>query len=167
MPLQTFCHILLLQHICKANFIGAAFHPNSYELNNGHMCYMEHQYNLSHAVICNLVLCRCFQYLKCRYVDACRQARIDTIIGLSKQKAPPGGLPASLGSLRTTATQMLEDMEAHEVLIDRQVKHKLQEAVNHENCQFVHSRLLYSTPPSVVTIRSWVIQQEEAISWHT
>ena len=38
----------------------------------------------------------------------------------SQQSAPENGLPASLGSLRSTATQMLEDMESHDVVIDRQ-----------------------------------------------
>lgn len=38
---------------------------------------------------------------------------------ISIEQAPEGGLPASLGSLRSTATQMLEDMESHEVIMDR------------------------------------------------
>lgn len=29
------------------------------------------------------------------------------------------GTPTSLGSLRTTATRMLEDMESHDIVIDR------------------------------------------------
>ena len=51
----------------------------------------------------------------------CRQDRINLIKLVSQQSAPENGLPASLGSLRMTATQMLEDMESHDVVIDRQI----------------------------------------------
>lgn len=53
----------------------------------------------------------------------CRKSRLDLITAMSEQAAPSGGLPASLGSLRSTATQMLEDMEVQEDIIDRQVLH--------------------------------------------
>ena len=51
----------------------------------------------------------------------CRQDRLNLVKAFSEQSAPENGLPASLGSLRMTATQMLEDMESHDLVIDRQV----------------------------------------------
>lgn len=52
-----------------------------------------------------------------------REDRIKLMLAVSEEAAQDaennGSTPTSLGSLRTTATQMLEDMESHDIVIDR------------------------------------------------
>ena len=50
---------------------------------------------------------------------ACRAERIELIRSVAKDIPRSDGNPANLGSLRNTTTQMLEDMESQDIIIDR------------------------------------------------
>jgi len=54
-------------------------------------------------------------------MDGPQEERLELIRSVAKESGKSDDKPANLGSLRNTTTQMLEDMESHDVIIDRRL----------------------------------------------